>query len=187
MKFASGFRCSLVECEIYRNGQLVNTVDGLVNDNETYNTISFDPDTDIQVNDDIFCPLKNKHYIITNTNTVLFGGKPYKLDAYFKNNFSSKTNSTIFNTYNPTNSIIGNQQNVTISINESFNNLDKLINNNGGEDITRLNELSSTLKSELSGNQISKTKLSKFSDLIAKHSWLPIAISQIIAGWIQQG
>ena len=125
--------------------------------------------------------------MITNVEIRTISGKPHSFDAYFENNFTRTISNMTFNTYNPNNSIIGTQQNAVINITDSFDNLDKLIQNQGGKDIERLNELSSTLKSELLGNQIDKSKLSKFGDLIAKHSWLVMAISQIIAAWLQRG
>lgn len=185
----SAFRSSMLDCEIIRNKIKIATYKGLISDTKDYNMISFEPNSnvDIQIGDDIYCPLKKKHYIITNVETTTFMGQIHSIDAYFENSFKQSISNITFNTYNPSNSIIGNQQNVILNITESFNNLDKLIDNNGNEDKSRLNELSSVLKSELSSNQINKTKFSKFSDLIAKHSWLPLAISQIIAAWIQRG
>lgn len=177
----------MVDCEIFRNNIKIATYKGMINDSKEYNYISFDPDVDVQVNDDIFCPIKNKHYIITAIDIALFGGKQHRLDAYFDNNFTAKQATTVFNTYNPNNSIIGSQQTATINISDSLNNLDKLINDNGGTDKEKLFELKDTLKQQLDSNQLSKSSLSKFSDLIAKHSWLVLAISQIIAAWIQRG
>ncbi len=186
MKFASGFRRALVECEVYRNGQLINTIEGLIHDSKDLNMISFDPDVDVQINDDIFCPLKNKHYIITNTDIALFNGEPHRLDAYFENNFSTKTATTVFNTYNPNNSVIGNQQNVTLNINDCFNNLQDQITKQN-EDKEELQELLNILKTELSNNTFNKSKLSKFNQLISKHiSWLMPMISQIITAWLQR-
>lgn len=185
-RFSSQWRSVMVDCEIFRNSVKIATYKGMINDSKEHNYISFDPDVDVQINDDIFCPLKNKHYIITNTDIALLGGKQHRLDAYFDNNFTQTHTTTVFNTYNPNNSIIGSQQTATINISNSFNNLDKLINNNGGTDKEELFELKTILKQQLDSNQLNKNSLSKFSDLIAKHSWLVSAISQIIAAWIQR-
>jgi len=186
-RFSSQWRSVMVDCEIFRNNVKIATYKGMINDSKEHNYISFDPDVDVQINDDIFCPLKKKHYIITNTDIALFGGKQHRLDAYFDNNFMQAQTTTVFNTYNPSNSIIGSQQNATINISDSFNNLEKLINDNGGNDRKELFELENLLKQQLDTNQLNKGFLSKFSHLLAKHSWLPMAIAQIISAWIQRG
>lgn len=185
----NAFRDSMLDCEIYRTGTKLGTYKGLVDDTKEYNVIRFEPNSnvDVQVGDDIFVPIKNKHYLITNVEISTFCGERHSIDAYFDNSFTKPTTNMTFNTYNPNNSIIGTQANANININESFNNLDNLINQYGNDDKVSLNELVNTLKSELDNNQINKNKFSKFSDLIAKHSWLPLAISQIIAAWIQRG
>ena len=185
-EFYKSFKRNMIECEINRNGIKINNVLGLVSDSKEYNCISFDPEVDVQINDDIYCPIKKKHYIIINTDIKTLQGKPHRLEAYFENNFTRPSETTIFNTYNPNNSIIGNQQNAVININDCFNNLDNLINQNGNEDIDRLNELSSILKEETKNQKFDKSKLSKFGDLITKYSWVAASITQIIAAWIQR-
>lgn len=184
--FSSQWANAMVDCDVIRNNVKIATCKGLINDTKDHNFISFDADADIQVGDDIYCPIKRKHYIITNTDIALFCGKEHRLDAFFESNFS-KPQTTIFNTYNPNNSIIGNQQNATININEAFDNLNNMINQYGNNDKIKLFELSNSLKSELNKNQINKSSFQKFSDLIAKHSWLPLAIAQVIGSWIQRG
>lgn len=186
--FSSAFKSAMVDCEIYRNGIKVAKYKGLISDSKDYNCISFDCKSDIQTGDDIYCPLKNKHYIITTTDIKLFNGKPHHLEAYFENNFSKPMSSTIFNTYNPSCSIIGTQQNISLNITDSFNNLQKQISEFGNEDKEKLQELLNILKSETTSNEIHKSSFSKFSELITKHgSWLIPAISQIIVAWFQRG
>ena len=185
----NAFRGSMLDCEIIRNGITISTHKGLIFDTKDHNVIKFEPNSniDIQIGDDIYCPLKDKHYIIINKEISTFRGQVYSINAYFENNFTKPISNTTFNTYNPTNSIIGNQQIATINITESFKNLNDMIAKYGNEDKPYLNELVDILKSELNNNQINKSKLSKFSELIAKHSWLPLCISQIIAAWLQKG
>lgn len=186
----SAFRSSMLDCEIFRNGVKIATYRGLVNDTKDYNVIKFEPDSniDIQIGDDIYCPLKKKHYIITNVEISTFLGKTHSIDAYFENSFQKSTSNITFNTYNPNNSVIGTQQNVVLNISDCFNNLQKQIEQNGNEDKEQLQELFETLKSETSSNQISKSAFTKFNDLLIKHGpWLVPAISQIIAAWVQRG
>lgn len=186
----SSFRRSMLDCEIYRNGVKIETYKGLVNDTKEYNMISFEPNPEpnIEIGDDIYCPVKRKHYIITNVDIRTFQGRPHSFDAYFENNFVKPISTTTFNTYNPTNSIIGNQQNAVLNINDCINNLHKQIEQNGNEDKEQLQELLDALKSETSNNQINKSAFAKFNGLLVKHGpWLIPSISQLIAAWIQRG
>lgn len=84
------------------------------------------------------------------------------------------------------NSIIGNQQSAIIN-NSNFDvdNLKELIDLYGNNDKQQLYELCSLLEQSLQKDDFHKSKLSKFSDLIAKHSWLPTAIAQIISAYLQ--
>ena len=184
--FSSAFKHAMVDCEIIRNNIKIATYKGLISDSKDFNVISFDCKSDVQVGDDIYCPLKNKHYIITNTDIKLFNGKPHRLDAFFENNFIPKTSNTIFNTYNPSNSIIGSQQFATINISDSFNNLNEMIDKFGAEDKQQLLELVKLLQVETNNQVINKSLFKKFGSLISKYSWLAPCISQIIAAWIQQ-
>lgn len=172
----SAFRSSMLECEVYRNGVKIASHKGLISDSKDYNVISFEPNVDdIQVGDDIYCPMKKKHYIITNTDIKTFHGKLHSFDAYFENNFTKPTQNMTFNTYNPNNSVIGTQQNVTLNINDCFNNLQKQIEQQPFEDKEQLYELLNLLKSETSNNQINNSVFSKFKDLFNKHAiWLSL-------------
>ena len=55
----------------------------------------------------------------------------------------------------------------------------------GADDTQQLYELSAQLQDLLEKDDFHKSKLSKFSNLIAKHSWLPTAIAQIISAYLQ--
>lgn len=186
--FKSAFKRAMTDCEVIRNGSSINTYLGLISDSKEHNVINFEPEADVQVGDDIYCPLKKKHYIITNTDITIIDGKPFKLSAYFDNNFVKPNTTNVFNTYNPTNSVIGNQQNVTLNISDCFNNLQRQIEQQPLEDKAQLYELLNLLKSETSNNQINNSVFSKFKDLFNKHAnWLIPSVAQIIAAWIQRG
>ena len=185
--FLHSFKRAMLDCEIFRNGEKIANQLGLVNDNKEYNYIAFDPNIDIQIGDEIYCPIKKKHYLVNYIDIKTFNGKAHRLEAYFDNNYINSSQTTIFNTYNPNNTIIGNQDNAVINIRDSFNHLENLIKQNENEDTIRLNELYSILKEEIQNNNLSKSKLSKFGDLLCKYSWLAPAISQIIVEWIKKG
>lgn len=181
------FNDSMLECEVYRNNLKVSTCKGIIFDSVDYNYIRLNIGTDIKIGDDIYCPIKDKHYIIVNVDIVTLKGKPHHLDAYFENNFNKPISNTIFNTYNPSNSIIGNQQTATINISDSFKNLNDMIDKYGYNDKQQLLELMNLLQNEVNNNIINKSIFSKFGDLLTKYSWLVTCISDIIVAWIQRG
>ena len=68
----NAFRNSMIDCEIIRNRVKIATIKGLISDSKDYNFISFDLGANVQIGDDIFVPIKNKHYIITYTDIATF-------------------------------------------------------------------------------------------------------------------
>lgn len=154
------------------------------NTNKKY--IGFFPNADIQIGD-VLINSGIKYYVV-DLDTQTWKGQIASLKAYYQTTppQTSQSSSTIFNISNASNSIIGNQQSAIIN-NSSFNidDFKQLIELYGEQDKQQLYELTSLLKSCLDKDDFHKSKLSKFSDLIAKHSWVPLGIAQIISAYIQ--
>lgn len=182
------FADKMIDFQVYRNSQLLFTLPGLKNtESGTHKKmIEFFPNCQIQIGD-VLINSGIKYYII-DIDTQTWMGEVAAIKAYYQTTLPENihSNSTVFNINNPTNSIIGNQQSAIIN-NSSFSieDLKQLIELYGQEDKNRLNELISLLQDCLAKDDFHKSKLSKYSDIIAKHSWLPLAISQIIAGFLQ--
>ncbi len=183
------FRNMMIDFKISRNSQVLYTLKGLKNcDKDTHKKyIGFYPDADIQIGDVLSVPNSSVKYFVIDIDTSIYSGKIYQLKAYYQNSAPTAENSsTVYNITNSPNSIIGNQQQAILN-NSSFNidDLKELIELYGANDKQELYELSSQLQELLKNDDFHKSKLSKFSDLIAKHSWLPVAIAQIISAFIQ--
>lgn len=182
------FADCMIDFQVFRNSQLILTLKGLKNTEKNTNKkyIGFFPNVNIQVGD-ILINSGIKYYI-TDLDTQTWKGQIASLKAYYQTTppQASQSGSTIFNISNASNSIIGNQQ-LSIINNSSFNidDFKQLIELYGKQDKQELYELVSLLKSCLDKDDFHKSKLSKFSNLIAKHSWLPTAIAQIISAFIQ--
>lgn len=179
----------MIDFEVYRNSNLLYTKKGLKNTEKGSNKkyIGFYPDVDIQIGDVLSNPNSSVKYYITDIDTSTYNGEIYQIKAYYQNaSPSSQTTSTIYNIGNASNSIIGNQQQAILN-NSSFSieDLKKLVELYGNNDKEQLYELVSLLQKSLEDDDFHKSKLSKFSDLIAKHSWLPTAIAQIVSAFIQ--
>ena len=182
------FRDRMVDFQLFRNSTLITTLKGLKNieANTNKKIIQFKPGTDIQIGD-ILVNSNIKHYVI-DIDVQSWLGTVDSIKAYYQTTppVEQNSNSTVFNIGTASNSIIGNQQQAILN-NSSFdiNDLKQLIELYGGNDKEELYELSSQLQQLLNKDDFHKSKLSKFSDLISKHSWLPLAIAQIISAFIQ--
>lgn len=182
----NNFRNNMIDFEVYRNSELLYTTKGLKNSYQGKVFIEFFPDVDIQVGD----VLKNSNinYYVVDIDTQTWQGKIAAIKAYYQTRppVESQPNSTIYHIENASNSIIGNQQQAILN-NSSFNidDLKKLIELYGENDKQKLYELVSQLEKLLQSDDFHKSKLSRFSDVISKHSWLPTAIAQIISAFIQ--
>lgn len=183
------FISQMIEFQIYRNSVLIDTVKGLKNTEKGSNKkfIGFFPDVDIQIGDFLMVPNTNIKYSIIDVDTSTYMGEIYQLKAYYQTAPAEvKQPSVTFNVNSSPNSIFGTQasaimNNPTFSISD----FDSLIESNGGTDKKELYQLSSQLQELLEKDEFHKSKLSKFSDLIAKHSWLPLAIAQVISAYLQ--
>lgn len=186
----SSFERSMVDFQIVRNSEIISTNKGLKNTETGSNRkyISFYPTVDIQVGDILINPNSPVKYFIVDLDTATWMGEICQLKAYYQTTppTEQSLNPTVYNINNASNSIIGNQQSAIIN-NSSFNidDLKELIELYGAEDKQQLYELVSVLQQSLKEDTFHKSKLSKFSDLIAKHSWLPLSIAQIISGFLK--
>ena len=184
------FYTHMIDFQIYRNSQLINTSKGLKNSDKgtSKKFIGFYPDVDIQIGDILTNVGSNVKYFVIDVDTSIMNGKIYQIKAYYQTTepIKESLNNTVYNIHNPSNSIIGAQESAIIN-NSSFNidDLKQLIEIHGNNDKQKLNELVSLLEESLKSDTFHKSKLSKFGDTIAKHSWLPAAIAQLIASYIQ--
>ncbi len=171
---------------IEHNGSICSSAHGFFCGCEYPHTIQLVENVDIKNGDWLIDTVSNQRYLAVDARPIIIDGKPvdwlisYRTDQ--QQNYSA-TNINISNVNGP--SIIGNQQNATI--NNTVNNLEdikSLISSLPSEDIETgealLNELSEV---ENSNHPILvEGSLSKFSDLLKKHTDLLTAVG----GWAVQ-
>ncbi len=184
-----GFKRVMIEFNIYRSNELLSTVKGLKNtENGTHRKfIGFYPDVDVQAGDVISSAGIPINYYVTDVDTATWNGKISQIKAYYETRTPQEkdSNSVTYNIQNAPNSIIGNQHNATQNNYVSdIGDLKQMIEQYGNDDKEQLYELANTLEQSLQKDEFKKSKLSKFGDLIAKHSWLPAAIAQLICAFI---
>lgn len=183
------FADRMIDFDVYRNSVLIFTIPGLKNTETNTNKriVEFFPEAKIQVGDILVNSGINYYVIDIDTQTWM--GQVAAIKAYYQTTppQPSESKSTVFHINNSPNSIIGNQQSAILN-NSSFNidDLKQLIELYGNNDKQQLYELTSLLEESLQKDEFRKSKLSKFSDLVTKHSWLPTAIAQIISAFIQK-
>ena len=184
------FYAQMIDFQICRNSEIISVQKGLKNTENNTNKkyIGFYPDVDVQIGDILTNLNSNIKYFIVDIDTTTWKGNVAQIKAYYQTTplLNQQQNSTVYNISNATNSIIGNQQNAILNSSSfGIDDLKQLIELYGNSDKQQLYELSSQLQQLLDKDDFHKSKLSKFSNLIAKHSWLPTAIAQIISAFIQ--
>lgn len=181
------FEDRMINFELYRNSNFISTIKGLKNSYQGRKYIEFFPDVDIKIGDILIN--SNINYYVIEIDTQTWMGNISSIQAFYQTTpiQEIQPNSTIYNINNASNAIIGNQQSAIINnSNFDINQLKDLIELYGANDKEQLYELTDLLKQSLEKDDFKKSKLSKFSDLIAKHSWLPLAIAQVVASFLSQ-
>lgn len=187
------FESRMINVNIIRDNQLVSTIKGLKNTtkNGDRKMFNFFPDVDVTVGDIIEIPNTSFRYHVIEVEPKTWNGQISGLDAFYitaeeyveKNKQPEK--QTVYNIGQASNSIIGNQQNATINNGIDINEFRRLIETNGGTDKESLNKMADMLQTIIDNNMpVSKGTLSKFSDLIAKHSWVFTCATQILIKWL---
>lgn len=93
--------------------------------------------------------------------------------------------SQIFHIHSATNSAIGNNGYTTINNGYSFDQIRSIISSKPTDDQDELNKLVNTVEIMTENSEtVSKGFLSKFSDVLAKHTDLVIPLSQAIMNWL---
>lgn len=186
------FKEHMITFNLIRNNDLITSVKGLPNTEKNTNRkyIALYPETDIQVNDILINDTTNIKYVILDLDVSSYRGNIFQKKAYYQTSTYRQSQNNTSNTYhyninNPQNAIIGNQEFATISNSSiNFDEFKKLIELYGKDDKPQLYHLSYELEKAIQNDNIKKGMLSHFSDLISKHSWLPLAIAQIISAFI---
>ena len=166
---------------IEREGQSVGSARGFFCGKEYPNTIQLIENTDIQDGDWLIHQLTQRRYFAKSTTSLSMHDKicgwmiDYESEIEHHRNAQSSVGIHIETINGP--SIIGSQQNATFNIGSSIEDIAQLIVSKPPADQVVLCELVAALKHiESSDKPVEKGQLSKFSDLVKKHSDLLIAL-----------
>lgn len=171
---------------IERNGSICSSAHGFFCGHEHPNTIQLVENADIKNGDWLIDTISHQRYLAVDARPIIVNGEPIDWMVSYQTEYQhnhSSTNINIGNVNGP--SIIGNQQNATINTTvNSLEDIKSLISSLPPDDLANgealLNELSDV---ENSNHPILvEGALSKFSDLLQKHTDLLTAVG----GWAVQ-
>lgn len=186
--FPSGILDSMTQTfSIERNGLPIGTVQGFFCGRNYPNTIQFIQNTDIKNGDWIIDILTNQRYFAKDAQPKMMNGTisywmvKYETEIAYQRVESTNRQTTINIGSVSGNSIIGNQENVVMNVGNSLDDIKQIISALPSQDQALAQELLEALKSteEATHPVLVEGALSKFSDLLQKHSDLLIAVG----GW----
>ena len=167
---------------IIRNGQEIGTVKGFVCSKEYPDTIQTVQPTEILDGD--ILKLLNKEYLIIDAQPKIHENVLCYYMAKYKSNAENSSISNTFNIGTVNSSIVGTQQNATMNFDNSITNLRDIISQEA-EDKAELEKFATYLETFLENNdKIEKSNFEKFSDLLAKHSNIALAVGNTIFQWL---
>ena len=174
---------------IERNNSRIGEAHGFFCGKDYPNTIQLVEDTDIKNDDWLIDSISNQRYYVCNARPIIINGEPsdwmvsYQTEReYNLCNSRLAAENTTFNIHSISgNSIIGNQQTATLNAGYSLSKIKDLISAFPEADKEIAKELVDSMEAIENSNHPTLTKgsLSKFSDLLKKHSDLLIAVG----GW----
>lgn len=187
----SDFKDFLERFTIKRNGIVIAELDGLKSSDNRKKHFDFPFSTDIQRGDCVESVKSHIEYYIYDIDTQTMEGDIVSIMAFYqtKSEFESsqRQSTTASNTYhigNAYGSIIGSQSTATISNSCNLDELKTYVEQNIKEDKEQINELIETIKAITCNNiPMQKGTLSRFGDLLAKHSWLTGPLTQLLINW----
>ncbi|AIQ11351.1 hypothetical protein [Paenibacillus durus] len=174
---------------IIRNHQIVGTAKGLRNteNNTQKKYIAFDQNTDIKPQDVIIGVVSSDEFYIEDVQSHIYKGTVLQRKAYYitKNQYDrmqheKQSNSTSFHIENAHNSIIGSQQTASMTNMFNFREIEKEIEQRGGEDKVELKKMVAEIQEMFEDSEkMKKGSLSKFSEMMQKHSWITSSIAKM--------
>lgn len=172
---------------IERDGTIIGSVHGIFCGREYPNTIQFLENADIKNGDWVIDTITGQRYFAKNARPIIMGGKPCDWMVEYETELSYQKSKAVnrqtnINIHSVTgNSIIGNQENVVMNIGNSINDIKQIIDTLPDAEQAEAHDLLKTLQTteEATHPILVEGALSKFSDLLKKHSDLLIAVG----GW----
>lgn len=176
---------------IERNNSVISTTKGFFCDKDYPNTIQLASTANIKENDWIIHKGTNRRYFVKNvtpissSNQILAWMAEYLSESEYNKSVSEKDKATFSIGAIYGSAIVGNYNNATINNGYNLSEIRSLISSKPIEDQNELNKLIDRVEIITEDNQpVSEGTLAKFSDLLAKHSDIAIALGSSIMSWL---
>ncbi|MDC4242592.1 hypothetical protein NE398_20935 [Clostridium tertium] len=176
---------------VERNDSVISNTKGFFCGKDYPNTIQLASNSNIIENDWLIHKITNRRYFIknvtplTSSNQTLGWMAEYMSESEYKEFKSQKDKSTFSIGAIYGSAIVGNYNNATINNGYNLSEIRSLISSKPIEDQAELNKLIDRLEIITEDNQpVSKGTLAKFSDLLAKHSDIAIAVGTSLIRWL---
>ncbi|MBU5227813.1 hypothetical protein KQI36_14345 [Clostridium senegalense] len=176
---------------IKRNDSISSTVKGFFCTSEYPNTIQLSSDAKVSESDWIIHNSTNKKYFVksikplSSSNSILGWMVEYLSESEYKKSISEKDKSTFSIGAIYGSAIVGNYNNATINNGYNLSQIQSMISSKPVDDQEELNKLIDRVKIIIEDNQpVSKGTFAKFSDLLAKHSDIAIALGSSLMNWL---
>lgn len=171
---------------IEREGQQIASAHGFFCGKESPSSIQLVENVDVRVGDWMIHQLTGNRYFVTDARPISMEGQIVDWMVKYQSEYDWKKEQAAQNVASINigsvsgTAIIGNQHSASINVGYTADDITKLLANKPASDMPLLVELVSLLKEmEAKDEPIKKGALSKFSDLLQKHSDLLVALG----GW----
>lgn len=190
MIFETFLKSSGIPITVKRGDEPERELRGLLNHEKATKRsyVGFYPGTDIIPGDLLLTPDGDRMHVV-DVRTSYFQGKPEELMAYYQTEVefrTAKNSSTVFNiSGNAYGLNVGDGNTTIINCSDSIQNMKEKASGLDAPDKESVERIISLLEM-IVNNQIppSKGLLSKFSDVMERHSWLTSAVSSTLLGWL---
>ncbi len=181
----------MIVFSIERNSILISQIKGVFDNSNSIKTIILPSNAGILKNDWLVHSLTNQKYFIkdieplSKSNELLGLKAEYLSESDYKKSLEDNNKATFsIGTINGS-AIVGNYNNATINNGYNLSEIRSLISSKPIEDQDELNKLIDRVEIITEDNQpVSKGTFAKFSELLAKHSDIAIALGSNLINWL---
>lgn len=171
--------------DIEREGAIISRTKGFFCGNDHPNTIQLLSSSNIEIGDYLIHTPDNRRYQISEIRPLSISNSLEGYMAIYKTP-SNEPSTYQYNigTINGS-AVVGNQHTVTLNVGSSIQEIKELIKSKPEEEQVELNKLIQRLEIVMEDNQpISKGFFAKFSNILAKHSDIAIALGSSLINWL---
>jgi hypothetical protein len=144
--------------------------------------VQFYPGTDVKVGDLLIRKASGDEWVVVEVDPRVLQGHVFSVNAYYETKLEREKRqpqAVNYTFHNSSNIIAGSQSSATININ--IGKIEAEIEEKGGSDKEQLLAMITEIKQAFEKQEVlSKGSLTKFSEMLEKHSWITASLVQLI-------